>query len=388
MRKLAAHYVFPVSAPPLRNGVVTLNDEGEVLSVGEMREEEEGVEFYSGALIPGFVNAHCHLELSHLRGEVPEGLGLPQFLASVVKLRQKKTREEVDRAIALADAQLYAQGTVAVGDVSNGDTSLEVKAQSRIFYHTFIEVSELWSERVGELLCDAELLLGRAQAKGLSASLTAHAPYSTSAAMLAALAQKSRHMSVHNQECAAENLFFEQGRGALYDFFSTIALLPPKTGKTSIHHTLESLGAAEKLLLVHNTCTAAADYDFATACSKSISWVLCLRSNLYIEGALPPVRMLRSRGASIALGTDSLSSNRSLSLLDELKCLAQNFPDIPFAELLRWATLGGAEALRCERMLGSLERGKRPGVVLLEGMDFERLTITSAATSRLLTKKC
>jgi len=388
MRKVAAHYVFPVSAPPIRNGLVTLSDEGEILSLGEMQEEEEGVEFYSGVLIPGFVNAHCHLELSHLLGEMPEGLGLSQFLAGVVRLRQKKSQEEVYRAISLADEQMHAQGTVAVGDISNSGISFDVKAQSPISYHTFIEVLELWSERVGDLLRDAELLRSRAQEKKLSASLTAHAPYSTSAAMLAALAQKSSRMSVHNQECADENLFFEQGRGALRDFFSTIALLPQKTGKTSIHHTLENVANVENLLLVHNTCTSAADYDFAASCSKNISWVLCPRSNLYIEGALPPVRMLRTKGADMALGTDSLSSNHSLSLLDELKCVAQNFPDIPFTEMLHWATLGGAKALGCEGVFGSLERGKRSGVVLLENFDFNRFTISSATTSRLLTKKC
>jgi cytosine/adenosine deaminase-related metal-dependent hydrolase len=137
---------------------------------------------------------------------------------------------------------------------------------------------------------------------------------------------------------------------------------------------------------VHNAHTTAADYDFAISRNKNISWVLCPRSNLYIENALPPVQMLRAKGASIALGTDSLASNRSLSMLDELKCLAQNFPDIPFSETLRWATLGGAEALRREGVLGSLEPGKRPGVVLLEGFDCNRLTISEVTTSQLLAK--
>lgn len=389
MRKIAAHYVFPISAPPVRNGVLTLSDDGEVLDLGEMQEESEGVEFYSGALVPGFVNAHCHLELSYLRGEIPEHTGLSNFLLSVVSARGKFSEEQILRAIPPADAQMYATGTVAVGDISNSSISFASKAASPIFYHTFVEALDLWRGKVEELLSYAQHLLDEAQKHKLSASLTAHAPYSTSAAVLSALAQKSRHMSIHNQECAEENLFFEQGRGALYKLYSAFATLPHATGKTSIHHTLENILGVEKLLLVHNTHTSAEDYDYVNAFArcKNISWVLCPRSNLYIENALPPVRMLRSKGASIALGTDSLSSNHSLNMPDELICLSQYFPDIPLNEMLRWATLGGAEALKLEHTLGSFERGKQPGVVLLENLDFDNMAITPATTSRLLTKK-
>ncbi|MDR2938571.1 MAG: amidohydrolase family protein [Prevotellaceae bacterium] len=418
MRKIAAHYVFPVSTPPVRNGLITLSDDGEILDLRQMHDEEEGVEFYSGVLAPGFVNAHCHLELSHLLGEVPEHVGLTNFLFSVVAAIGKFSDEQILRSLSLADAQMYAQGTVAVGDISNHSISFEAKSKSPIFYHTFIEIIDLWKANVDELLSKAQRLLSDAQRCKLSASLTAHAPYTMSAAMLRALAQKSTHMSIHNQECADENLFFEQGRGELYKRYSTLAALPPATGKTSIHYTLENIVEVEKLLLVHNTCTSSKDYDYAEGfvrclpepvegsrreptpqcfdrlsmtarkpnTKSSISWVLCPRSNLYIENALPPVHMLRAKGANIALGTDSLSSNHSLNMLEELKCLAQNFPNIPFAEALRWATLGGAEALRCEHKFGSLERGKKPGLVLLENFDFDRMSVSAATTSRLLTK--
>ncbi len=386
MRKIAAHYVFPISTPPIRNGLITLSDDGEIVELGEMQEEAEGVEFYSGVLVPGFVNAHCHLELSHLRGQIAEHTGLAQFISGVVGTRSKFPDDEILQALSLADAQMYASGTVAVGDISNVNTSFEVKAKSPIFYHTFIEVLELWRGNAAELLRDAMRLLNEAKGKNIPASLTAHAPYSTSAGMLRALAQHSRHMSVHNQECPDENLFFEQGRGALYQLFHGQAAPPFAPGKTSIHHTLENLYSVEKLLLVHNTHTSSADYDYAVERNRNISWVLCPRSNLYIENTLPPVQLLRAKGASIALGTDSLSSNHNLRMLDELKCLAHDFPGIPLHEMLRWATLGGAQALSMEHALGTLERGKRPGVVLLENLNFEEMRLTPDTSSRLLTK--
>jgi cytosine/adenosine deaminase-related metal-dependent hydrolase len=161
----------------------------------------------------------------------------------------------------------------------------------------------------------------------------------------------------------------------------------PPTGKSSIYHTLQHVGEAQKLLLVHNTFTSAADYDAAAARCNSISWVLCPASNMHIERTLPPLPMLRAKGADIALGTDSLASNASLNLLDELKLLAAHFPDIPLSEMLRWATLGGAKALGVEHIFGTFEKGKRPGVALLSKLDLDKLKLTPETESRLLTKK-
>ncbi|MDR0688586.1 MAG: amidohydrolase family protein [Prevotellaceae bacterium] len=391
MRKIAAHYVLPVSRPPVRNGILTLGDDGEVLNLsapyGELQ-ESEGVEFYSGALAPGFVNAHCHLELSHLRGVAPQRTGLAGFISCVAAHRDAFPGEQALRAASLADAQLHAGGTVAVGDVSNRGLTFEVKAHSPVFYHTFIERLGLRREDIEHGVRSALLLAEEAAKLGLSASLTPHAPYSTLPEMYAALAAQSGSWSVHNQESREENLLFEEGRGALRDLLTAIGLTPaPPTGKSSIYHTLQHAAGVQRLLLVHNTFTSPDDYDAAAACCKNISWVLCPSSNLYIEHALPPLQMLRAKGASIALGTDSLASNASLNLLDELKLLAERFPDIPLSETLRWATLGGAAALGLERTLGSLDKGKRPGVVLLSNLDLDKLKLTPETKSRLLTKK-
>ncbi|MDR0415488.1 MAG: amidohydrolase family protein [Prevotellaceae bacterium] len=393
MRRISAHYILPVSSPPIRNGIITLDDSGEVLDVsapsGSEPEESEGVEFYSGALTPGFVNAHCHLELSHLKGAAPQGAGLAGFIAGLAAHRAKFTDEQAHRAASLADAQLYAAGTVAVGDVSNHRLTFEVKAGSPVFYHTFVERYGLRREDVASGVRSARMLAAEAERLGLSASLTPHAPYSTLPEMYDALAQGSAFWSVHNQECADENLMFEKGGGSLHELFLSMGLTPmPPVGKSSIHCTLRHVAEGQRLLLVHNTCTTAADYDAAAAVRcKGISWVLCPTSNLYIERRLPPLRMLRAKGANIALGTDSLASGASPNLLEELKLLAERFPDVPLSETLRWATLGGATALGMEHSLGSLERGKRPGVTLLTNLDLDKLKLTPDTKSYLLTKK-
>ncbi|RYF81051.1 MAG: hypothetical protein EON98_12840, partial [Chitinophagaceae bacterium] len=96
---------------------------------------------------------------------------------------------------------------------------------------------------------------------------------------------------------------------------------------------------------------------------------LCVNANQYIEGVMPPVELFRKNGCRIVLGTDSLASNWSLSILDEMKTIRKHFPAIPLEEMLQWATINGANALGFDETLGSFENGKRPGVILLDGED-------------------
>jgi cytosine/adenosine deaminase-related metal-dependent hydrolase len=395
MRRLAAHYIFPIAAPPLRNGVLTLGDEGEVLQLeagGDRLDEREGVEFYSGIIVPGFVNAHCHLELSYLKGMMPQGTGLAGFIRNLSQLRNAAGEAETQRAMALADAQMYAGGTVAVGDVSNGRESFAVKARSRICYHTFVERYGLRHEDVSVGISSAKFLLREAAQLGLSASATPHAPYSTCDAMYDALRRTDDELaplwSVHNQECEDENLLFIDGSGELQQLFAGMGLpLPLPTGASSIRHTMRHVSATQRLALVHNVCTSPADYDLATAQCSRIAWVMCCASNHHIGGILPPLDMLRKKGASLALGTDSLASNSSLQMVDELKFLSSRFPHIPLREMLSWATLGGAKALGKDEVFGSFEPGKKPGAVLLSCLNLDEQRLTSDTKAFLLTKK-
>jgi cytosine/adenosine deaminase-related metal-dependent hydrolase len=102
-----------------------------------------------------------------------------------------------------------------------------------------------------------------------------------------------------------------------------------------------------------------------------------VKANQYIEKALPPVDLLQKNGCRIVIGTDSLASNNSLDILDELKTISANFPAIQLAELLQWATLNGAKALQLQDQLGSFEKGKKPGVILIAGLENNNLTAQS-----------
>jgi cytosine/adenosine deaminase-related metal-dependent hydrolase len=386
MRRISAQYLFTGKPPLLRQGMVALDDTHRVVEVGQWDGQETAhTEFYNGVLAPGFINAHCHLELSHLKGVAPPQAGMAGFLKTVMS---QPAGAAGASAMQFADEQMQKEGIVAVGDICNTPASFGVKQKSAIYYHSFIEVAGLSGQVTEMRRATAAKLLKEAEEAGLAATVTPHAPYSMNEALFAFAidaAQRQCILSIHNQESEEENALFLQGGGALQALFSSMGFTPPHPiGKTSVHRILPLLHGATRLLLVHNTVTSAADYEAVHAATRNVAWVLCPNSNRYITGMLPPAGMFFSKGAPVAIGTDSLASNTQLSVLEELKTLSQHFPQIPLDTLLQWATYGGAQALRKEQELGLLEPGKRPGLVLIENLDLHQLKLTAATTAKTL----
>ena len=181
-------------------------------------------------------------------------------------------------------------------------------------------------------------------------------------------------ITIHNQETAFEDNLFLTGTGdftRMYGMMNMDTSFFQPTGKSSLQSYFERMKSAKNVLLVHNTFTKEEDVVFVSRQSSDVSqtvyYCLCVNANQYIENALPPVDLLRKHKSNIVVGTDSLASNRSLSILDELTTISKNFPHIPLTELLQWSTLNGAKALQMDDQLGSFEKGKTPGVVLVEG---------------------
>ena len=140
----------------------------------------------------------------------------------------------------------------------------------------------------------------------------------------------------------------------------------------------------QKLLLVHNTASEQQDIEFVENYFSQAYWCLCPNANLYIENQLPEINLFRSNACKITLGTDSLASNRQLSIFEEIKTIQKHFPEIPLTELIRWGTMNGAEFLGLDHKLGSFGKGKNPGVVLIENADTQTLKLKPGSTSRLI----
>ncbi len=396
MRKIAATYIYPLNRPPVKNGILTCTADGTIADISAGSEkftEQAGVEYYSGILVPGFVNAHCHLELSRLKGKIEEKTGIGGFIGKINELRNQESGNP-GKAIMVADRKMWANGIVAVGDISNSALTVEYKKKSMIFYHTFIESFGFHPSRAERAFDYAQYVQVAFRLAGLANSIVPHSAYSVSKPLFLqikenALSEKSI-FSIHNQESRGEREFFETGTGEIHNHIAnnlgidTSHWAPPQ--KSPLLSILEFLPVENNLLLVHNTFTTKEDLEELKKARspENTFFVLCPNSNLYIENKLPPVHLFRQENLDICIGTDSLASNHELSVLAELVTLQQNFCDLGLNELFTWACINGAKALQIDDLFGTFEVGKNPGVNLITGIDFKTMGITEKSKVKRL----
>jgi aminodeoxyfutalosine deaminase len=381
MRKFSAHRIYPVSGPPIPFGIIETTADGTILNIrnpgGPV--EEAGLEFHSGIIVPGFVNAHCHLELSHLGGLIPQHSGISGFVSELGKIRVSDT-EIIRKAARKADRDMYLEGISGAGDISNTGITLSIKQKSHIRYHTFIEVFGLDKEISTIRFEQASQLIKSFNEAGLPHSMSPHAPYSVGIELWNLLSGENtptRRISIHHDESPQEREFLENRTGVLADDFRKAGLdltrLPEEAP-----HIFELLGKylpGSEWLLVHNTMTEALPEPGYP--KPGIYWVLCPRSNRYIENLLPDFEQFATSGLCICLGTDSLASNLSLSILEEMKVIMEAVPGISFDTVLKWATSNGANALGMENNLGTIENGKSPGLVNIPVFDWNNDSLSA-----------
>lgn len=359
------------------------DEQGKVQSIVNAKEAGDNVETFAGILTPGLINCHCHLELSHLKDVIPPGTGLVNFLKLVVQKRGFHA-DVIHNAILHAEREMFNNGIVAVGDISNQVDAIETKSTSDIRWHTFVEVLSPSDEKAIENIEQYQKVLHshlhRLNSPHRSV-LSPHAPYTISSKSFDLIndASASQIISIHNQEHPAEDELYKSGEGEFLELLAMFGFNSspfPITGKSSLQSYLPHFTRSQKIFLVHNTFISKEDIAFAKelALQTGLSLVFCLcpNANLYIENKLPPVAELVSADCLIVLGTDSYSSNWQLSIAKEMHTLLHS----PFFQkmdeqlaieiLLRWATKNGAEALGWDNELGSFQKGKKPGVVLIE----------------------
>lgn len=373
VHKYYAPLLFSGDGKCYQNTVVICDESGLILSVEAIEDHDPtGIKKLEGALMPGMVNAHCHLELSHMKGLVDTGTTLLPFLKSVVQFRDFP-QEVIDQAISENDQYMYDQGIVAVGDISNKKDTLATKLSSKIRYCTFVEMFDFLNPGMTQATIGQYEAVYESYAAALTkkdrVSRVPHAPYTVSTGLFDYIQSKNSKgstVSIHNQETPPENELFETGTGAFVDFYKGFGMdmsdFKP-TGKTSIHYAMENMDAEQTTLMVHNTLTTAEDLAAAYAWSAKVYWVTCPNANLYIENRMPNYRVFLDAHQALTIGTDSLTSNWQLSVWEEIKTIHRFNSWIPIEELLQWATINGARALGFDDELGSIQPGKRPGLV-------------------------
>ena len=375
LRKIASHYLLtPQGFQP--RPLITIRVSGEKHEIVAVEQYDkgldftEGVEFYSGILCAGFVNAHSHLELAYLRGAIEEGGGFAAFASSMGRVRGNFSEAEQLSAIAEADREMWREGVDAVGDIVNGATSFAAKASSKIYYHNFAEVFGL---RECNLERQRELL------NYPNTSLTPHSTYSVQDAPFREVCNSDidKPLSIHFLETADEAALY-RGEGSLHEWYKAVGFECDFLHYGSpAKRIVKSVPNGRSVMFVHNCALTQCDIEIITShFTAPVHWVLSPRSNRYISGVEPQsVALLRACELNICIGTDSLASNHSLSMVEELK----QFSGVPLAELLQWATINGAKALGIDDRFGTIEVGKQSGIVNLIGVNLDDFTLTPSS---------
>jgi cytosine/adenosine deaminase-related metal-dependent hydrolase len=373
MRRFSADYIYTLDGDAIQNGVVVTDDNGKILAItDEGFALDPNIERHQGIIVPGFVNTHCHLELSHLLNKIPQKTGLIPFIKNVIKQRQESD-EVVLEAMKVADEQMWQNGIVAVGDISNQAISAQIKENSKIKYHTFIEMLGFDKDYANDIFAKALNL--KANFNSTSNSLTVHAPYSFSKDLLKKLKtyckENENKISIHMQESEEENALYGYKQGAFLDFFKEFNINADyfkASARTSIQTIVPILPKRQDVLLVHNTYTKVKDIFFVNRLNYQISWCFCPNANLYIEDKLPAFENFLQSNCAITLGTDSLASNQQLCILSEMKVVREHIKSIELQLLLKWASLNGAKFLGIDDNYGSITVGKKPGLNLLQNL--------------------
>ena len=394
-RRIAASYVYTLeSDAPIRNGYIEFDEnDGTIMEVGAC-EDTSVEEFYEGALVPGFVNAHCHVELSHLHKKFRKGTGMAGFIDQINELRDWAGRDKKAELVKEWMDKMWEDGVSAMADISNDDSSFEVKASHKMYTRTFLEVFGSEPHMCDGVMSEVTELHKTASEQGLDAAPTPHSCYTMSPQLLSASAAaglKEGYLSYHSQESQEEEDLLMSGSGAMYENrVRNNMSTPPVTGESSLKYFIDRLADAapapydQHILLVHNVCLQQGDIDVAKKVMNNVYWAVCPLSNIFIHNALPPISLMKANDLAITVGTDSLSSNDDLSMIRELECLHENFPEVPMTDIFKWASLNGARFLSKENELGSFAKGKKPGIVLVTDVDNEGGVTASSQTKRII----
>jgi cytosine/adenosine deaminase-related metal-dependent hydrolase len=375
-----------ITAPRIHDGhkwlpehtVIEISDEGYIIALHGAAAVNKAT-FYDGVLAPGFINAHCHLELSHMKGVVPEHTGLMAFLQTIPRHRNDFSDDQKKTARRNAHHELISNGTVAVGDIANVNDTLDLRSLDRLHFYTFVEAIGFVAANVPKSfersvqVYDA-FAAQRPATKLLKQAIVPHAPYSVASSMFRLIDehQKNAVISIHNQESLAEDEYYQYKEGAVRDLLHGLGIddsFFEPSGKSSLQTYLQWLSHDHPFIFIHNTYTQLDDLLLAQQLLKKAFWCFCPNANLYIENALPDVDMFLKAQATVCIGTDSLASNHQLSILSELSVLRERFPHLSWEQLLTWGTYNGACALQMDSLIGSIEPGKQPGILQLIGLE-------------------
>lgn len=370
-----ASWLISPHTPPQSGGACLVQD-GLIKAIGLLQELKRDhdvpvIEYPDCAILPGFVNAHTHLELTHfpawrLRTNVDyHPRRFVDWLIQLIKIKRGIVADEVPLSVAEGIRMCLESGTTAVGEIINDPSHASIYHASQLFGRLYFEVLGHDPGRVDAMLKAALAACSGGAGERFASGLSPHTPYTIGEAHLpliaSAAASRGLPLAIHISESSAESDFIFDTTGPLAEEFYPFVdwkryLTPPR--KCSSTELLDHAGLlTPSTLAVHCVHLSLGDAEIIK--KRGVSIALCPRSNERLDVGRAPVALLRKLGIPLALGTDSLASNDSLSLWDEMRFALEAFPQqLSPADLLHMVTLGGAAALGIDTLHGSLEPGK------------------------------
>ena len=373
-RLFRARWILPIAQPPIRNGYVEVQD-GVITAVGDGPDDTMTRwpdNPMSAAILPGLVNAHTHLELSWMRGQVPPAPTMPHWVEQLMTLRRTVDHDPVE-PIREAIVEARAAGTALVGDITNTLAAYAPLADSELSAAIFRELLGFNTEDPRGLVAAAQAGIDAlTPSVRLRPSIVPHAPYSVSPQLLRVIAEHAgdRPVSIHLGEPAEELEFLQTGGGAWRQLLAELKVWndtwsPPACSPVEYVRRCGLL--SQRLLAVH--CVQLADNELRILAGAGATVVTCPRSNRWTGAGLPPIERFYASGVRVAVGTDSLASVEDLNLFAELSLMRALAPDVPARTLLASATTNGAEALGFGTEVGTIEPGKRAELIAVSVPD-------------------
>ena len=365
MRFLTADYLFPLDQKPIKEGVVNVDKSGKIITVIDSRKKipTHKLEVFEGIISPGFINAHCHLELSYLQNKISKQVGLIEFIK---QLQLKKiNNENIYEAIEYAENLMIKNGIVGVGDICNTDYTLKQKAKNNLEYYNFIELYAVKNNKIEQHFNDAKRLKKKFIKHNLQSTIVPHSTYGVHPKLMNMIlnyAAENDLISIHNLETESERDYLQKKEGNIFKWLKKLdADLSIWSETPSSYELINNFN--KQTIFVHNTFAKKIEVENKLCCT-------CPNANLFIEGVLPSYDKFDKD--TLCVGTDSLASNENLSILEEL-LIIQNNSTYCLNTLLKIGCLNGSKALNF-KALGSITEGKSPGLNLITNIKNLKIT--------------
>jgi cytosine/adenosine deaminase-related metal-dependent hydrolase len=318
------------------------------------------------ALLPGLINAHTHLEFSHLTEPIgTPGIALQEWIKLAIRSRLDTTPASKAAAIKAGSVELADCGTRWAGEISTPPCDYE-RADSSLEIYPFAEVVGLDPLRAEERWDAAMRFLPTVAAAGISP----HAPYSTSQVSLDRCLRYARQqncmVAMHVAEAEDERELLTAGTGSFAQALRELGVWREGLFPWSdlpFERLIEKLATAPRALLIHGNHLQAQEIERLSK-NTNLTVVYCPRTHHFFQHPAHPVDRMLAAGVNVALGTDSRASNPDLNLWHEVQYLLDHRPDIAPEDVLRMATINGAKAMG-RNDIGKLTPGSRPGFSLL-----------------------